>query len=180
MDVTIRERKWSFRSEYDISADASNYFARKAFLRDRIQIQAEDGRVLAKIQGRFSPLRMKYDFELADGTTYRFWCEKLWKSVFRCEGNHVCFHMYEHKGLRYSIFEGDSQIAAFTKNRITIGKGHKYDIQMNADANLLVIISMILALNTAEDDSGSHTTVEVDLGNIGPQERAFDESWRPL
>ena len=124
-------------------------------------------------------MRMKYDFELADGTTYRFWCEKLWKRVFQCEGNHECFRMYEHRGLRYSIFVGDSQIAAFTKNRVTIGKGNEYDIQMNADANLLVIISMILALNTAEDDGGSNATVEVDFGNIGPQDRAFDESWKP-
>jgi len=77
--------------------------------------------------------------------------------------------LYEHKGLRYSIFDGDSQIAAFTKNRVVIGSGNEYDIQMNDDADLPLVISMVLTVNTAENDSDK-ATVTVDLGNIGPEE----------
>ena len=171
MNVTIKELKFSFRSEYDIYAAGSTYYASKAFfaLRDKLEVRAEDGHVLAKIRGDFSPLRAKHDFEMADGRVYHFWCEKIWKRVFRCEGTQRCFRLYEHKGLRYSIFDGDSQIAAFTKNRVVIGSGNEYDIQMNDDADLPLVISMVLTVNTAENDSDK-ATVTVDLGNIGPEE----------
>jgi uncharacterized protein YxjI len=180
VDVTIQEPKFSFRSEYDISAAGSNCYAWKAFFsfRDKLQIQAEDGRVLARIRGHFSFIRMKHDFEFSDGRIYRFRCEKFWRGVFRCEGNQECFRLYQHKGLRYSIFQDERQIAAFSKNRVTIGKGNRYDIQMDADADLVVLLCLVLTVNTAEN-ADNKATVTVDLGNIGPEDRPFDESWQP-
>jgi len=40
---------------------------------------------------------------------------------------------------------------------------------MNDDADLPLVISMVLTVNTAENDSDK-ATVTVDLGNIGPEE----------
>ncbi len=180
MDITIQERKFSLRSEYDISFRGKNYYAvRKlfSFLAD-LQLRGESREELARVKGRFSLFRSKYDFLLSDGTAYHFWCEKIWKGVFVCEGNEEEFRLYRHKGLNYSIFQGDRQIAAFTKNRVVVGKGNEYDIQVNYDANVLVVICMVLSVNTSENDDQS-ASVKIDLGNIGPEERPFDESWEP-
>ncbi len=121
---------------------------------------------------------MKHDFELSDGRTYRFHCEKFWKGVFVCRRNEECFRLYQHKGLRYSIFRDGDQIAAFTKNRLVIGKGNQYDIQMNADADLVLVLCLVLTVNTAENDDND-ATFTIDFGNIGPEDRPFDESWEP-
>jgi uncharacterized protein YxjI len=179
LEITIHERSFSFRSEYDISAPNSNYYAQKAFFSfvDKLKLQTEDGSELARIRSR-SFFQTKYDFELSDGRVFRFRCEKFWKGVFVCEDNKERFRLYEHKGLRYSIFQDESQIAAFTKNRVTIGSGHRYEIRMNADADVVVVLCMVLTVNTSEDDD-DRATVTYDFGNIGPEDKPFDESWKP-
>ena len=180
MNISIEQRRFTFRSEYDISAPRFNYYAQKKYFsfRDRIQLLAEDRRVLARIRSRFSLFRMKYDFELSDGKVYRFWCEKLWKCVFVCENNEERFRLYEHRGLNYSIFQNDFQIAAFTKNRVKIGQGDRYDIRMNEDGNVIIVICLALTVDAAENEN-DRATVTFDFGNIGPEDRPFDESWEP-
>jgi|SRR5580704_3084417 hypothetical protein len=179
MDISIEERKFSFRSEYDISTPDSSYYAQKAFfsLGAKLQLQAEGGRVLAIIRGRF-PFFTRYDFEFSNGSFYKYRCEKFWKGVFVCEGQGESYRLYQHKGRRWSIFQNDRQIAAFTKNRVTIGKGNEYDIRMNANADVLIVICLTLTLNTSENDD-DNATVTIDFGNIGPEDRPFDESWEP-
>ena len=95
-----------------------------------------------------------------------------------CEGNEERFRLFEHKGLNYSIFQDNRQVAAFTKNRISIGKGNSYDVRVDRNANVLVLICTVLTVNTAEQDDNT-ATVTFDFGNIGPEERPFDESWEP-
>jgi uncharacterized protein YxjI len=174
LNAIIQERKFSFRSEYDISSNGSTFYARKTFFSffNKLQLQSRDGNVIARIQGRFSLLRNKYDFELSDDRVYHFRCEKLWKPVFLCERSEESYRLYQHKG------RDDRQIAAFSKNRVTIGKGNRYEILMNADADLIVIVCMVLALNTSQDNDNKET-VNIDFGNIGPEAKPFDEFWQP-
>ena len=88
MDVTVKERKISFTSEYDITAHGATYYARKTVMaiNDHLEIKDEDGRVAATIQGFFSPIRGKHDFVLADGRTYHFQTETFWKPSYSCIG----------------------------------------------------------------------------------------------
>ena len=86
--------------------------------------------------------------------------------------------MYVHKGLKYSIFQDDRQIAAFSRNSLVIGKGNQYDIRINDDANELVVICMVLTVNTTSNDDNKET-VSYDFGNIGMEDRPFDTSWEP-
>jgi hypothetical protein len=63
MDISIQERKFSFRSEYDIVAPNATYTATKSFFsfNDKLQLKTEDGHLLARINGYFSPLRSRHD-----------------------------------------------------------------------------------------------------------------------
>ena len=180
MNVTIQERKFALRSEYDITVPGDSYYAvRKLFsLHANLQVLTEDRRLLARILGHFSLFRSKYDFIFADGKLYRLWSEQVWKGVYACESPEEKFRLYTHKGVNYSIFNGDRQIAAFSRNRIVIGRGNRFDIQINTDANVLVVICMVLTVNTFTNDD-DHATVTYDFGNIGPESRPFDTSWEP-
>lgn len=126
---------------------------------------------MAKIKSRFSFWRSEYDFELADGSVYYFHCEKVWKRVFVCESDKERFHQYEHKGLNYSIFQ-NSQIASFSRNSLKIGKGDEYEIRMNDDANLVVVICLARIIDSAENKDND-ATVTYDFGNVGPEDRAI-------
>jgi uncharacterized protein YxjI len=179
MNISVQQAQFSLSSKYEIATPGAIYSARKAFLSlcDKVELFAPHGRVLATIRGHFS-FRTKYDFELSDGKVYHFWCEKLWRGVFTCESAGESFRLYQHKGLNFSIFQNDSQIAAFTKNKVTIGAGDRYAIRINDDGNLIVVICMVLALDCAEHEDDS-ATVSYDLGNVGPEARPFDASWEP-
>ena len=180
MDVTIQQRKFSLRSEYDIETPACIYLAQKKFLsfRDMVKLFGPREHLLATIKGHFLSFRSKYEFELTDGGVYHFFCKKMWKGVFLCENGKESFRLYQHKGLNYSVFKNENQIAAFTKNRIKVGEGDCYEIRMNGDANLIIIICMTLAIDCSENEDNT-ATVTVDLGNFGPEERPFDTSWQP-
>ncbi len=180
MQISVREHSFSFRSEYEIETPGCYYSAQKAFFSfpARIKVRSPDEQVVATIQGHFSFFRSRYDFVLPGGRFYQFHCEKIWKAVYVCESDHERYRLYRHKGLKYSIFQDERQIAAFAKNRIVVGKGNQYEISLNDNADVIVIVCMVLAINTAENDDDD-TTVTIDIGSIGPEERPFDERWQP-
>ena len=180
VNITVQQSKFSLRSEYEISTPGCIYFAQKKFFswRDKISLTDPRDQVLARVIGRLSLFRLRYDIELADGRIYHFWREKFWKGVFLCECNGESFTLYEHKGLNYSIFQNNSQIAAFTRNRVKIGNGDQYEILMNEDANLLVVVCLALIVDASENE-GDTSSVTYDFGNIGPEARPFDKSWEP-
>jgi uncharacterized protein YxjI len=184
VDVTIQERHFSLRSEYDITAPEDpkiTYFAQKALLSllAKLELRTLSGEIVATIHGNFSILA-DYDIDLADGRHFHYGCEKFFKDVYSCVGDATTYHLFEHRGVRYSIFQDNTQVAAITRNRMVIGAGHEYDIRMNRDADVLVIVCMILALNTnASDDDNNNSTITYDFGKIGPEDRAFDENWQP-
>jgi uncharacterized protein YxjI len=180
MNVAIEQRKFSLRSEYDILTPGCTYYAEKKFFsfQDKIRLLAPDERVLARVSGRFSWFRSKHDIELSDGSVYQFWCEKIWKGVFVCTNGKESYRLYQHKGCNYSIFQNDSQVAAFTKNRVKIGKGDQYEIRVNDDTNVILVICLVLTID-AEEYEDDNASVTFDLGSIGPEDRPFDKSWQP-
>jgi uncharacterized protein YxjI len=182
VNVSIKEHKLSLRSEYDITSPAEQYFAQKAILSllANLEIRTQNERVVATIHGNFSLFRANYDFALADGRNFHYECEKIWKGVYSCVGLSGSYHLFQYKGVRYSIFKDETQIASITRNNFVIGAGNEYDIQMNADADVIVISCMILALNTSDnDDDSDQNTFTYDFGNFGPEDRKFDASWQP-
>ncbi|HEX4037472.1 MAG TPA: hypothetical protein VHX37_05385 [Acidobacteriaceae bacterium] len=181
MDITIQERKFSVRSDYNIDLPAGPWFARKAFFSvpARIAITSSAGAPIATLQGRWSFFRSRFDFRFTDGRNYQFVCEKRWKQVYTCAGDHESWQLMRHHGLRASVFRDDRQIAAIVKNRLILGAGNRYEIRMNHDADPLVIVSMVLALNTAQRDDEKRDAVTFEVGSLGPQEKPWDDSWQP-
>jgi uncharacterized protein YxjI len=180
MDISIQEKSFSFGVQYTIETPEKTMHADKKILSllTHIELFSASDSLLATISGE-SLLRSIYAIELTDGAAYTFRREKLWKGVFVCEGGGETYHLYTHRGLRYSIFKNDAQIASLQKEHIVIGNGNTYDLRMNPDARLVLLTSMVLCLNTVSGDDDNDSTVTYDFGNFGPEDRAFDESWRP-
>jgi uncharacterized protein YxjI len=180
MNVTINERVLSLFTEYDISAPGRMLYARKEVfaLFHTVDVKDEAQQLIAKLQGQFSVLRNRYEFDFTDSRVCHFECVDRLRSVYECKCGENVLTLYEHRGLRRSIFQGDRQIAAYAKNRVSFGSGNQYAVQMDSDADVLLIVSMVLALSVTEDND-EQTTVNVDIGNFGPQGRVCDEAWVP-
>ena len=180
MIITVQQRQVALSSEYEIETPECIYEAKKKWpsWRDKVTLFAPRGRIVARITGRPSFFRAKYDFELADGTVYHLREERVWKGVFVCRSPNESFCLYQHKGLNFSIFKSDLQIAAFSKNPVTVGVADRYEIRMNDDANPIVVICLVLATDLFESEDNS-STATYDFGNIGPEDRKFDRSWEP-
>lgn len=146
--------------------------------RNQITVWGTREQVLAQIEGRLSFFKSRYEFTLPDGTIYHFESQDAWKGVYACDGGKEHYVLYSHKGLNYSIFQDDTQIAAFTKNRFHVGNEDQYDLRMNDDANLLAIVCVVLIVD-ASQNAGGGATLNVDFGNVGPEAKPFDKSWEP-
>jgi hypothetical protein len=94
------------------------------------------------------------------------------------EGNGEAYRLYRHRGVKFSIFKGDTQVAAITKNRVTIGSGNEYQVQISSEADPLVVTSMVLAFNSSKEDD-KKGALSVDVGYMGMEEKHFDTSWQP-
>jgi hypothetical protein len=180
MDVTIQESRFALRSAYAISSPTTAFTATRKFwsLLAHITVAAADGSIAATIRGT-SFFRARYVFEIANGPTYTFNRTSVLKSIYTCEGNGRRFDYFEHRGMRSSIFQDDRQIASLSKNRLVIGTGNKFSIQMNSDADLLLITCMVLAVNTTRSKNEKQGGVNIDMGNLGMQGRPCDETWLP-
>ncbi|HVN09078.1 MAG TPA: hypothetical protein VMV61_08910 [Patescibacteria group bacterium] len=178
MNIIIEEGPFSLGSYYTITTPAAIYSAKKPFsIRDNVYIYGPGGKILVSIKGHILSFPKKYDFAFADGRVCRFRAEKLWKPVYVCQDGGEFYRLYQHKGLKYSIFLRERQIAAFTKNRFQLGKGQQFELRVENDVDLLLVISMVLTIGDSEDEGNSAFTINI--GNIGPEERAYDNSWEP-
>lgn len=181
MNIVVQQRVFAFTSNYEIETPACTYSAKKRFFSRWHTIKLFAPRALvATIRGHFF-FRPKYNIKLADGKTHRFWCEKVWKGVFACENGNDVLRLYQHKGLNYSVFQNSMQIAAFSRNRVKYGRTDRYEIRMNDDADLVLIMCMALIIDCGEidDDGATAGMVTIDIGSLGPEERPFDSRWQP-
>ncbi len=180
MNVQIQERIFSLRAEYDIVSDSGNFFGQKAIfsLGTHIEIRDLAGTTVVTIQTN-SLFNIGYSITFADGRIFDFHLQKFWTSLYRCEGpSEPPLTWVQHRGLRWSVLKNDRQVAALTKNAWVVGSGNEYQIAMNHDADMLLIVAMTLAINTASHDDNNDSSITFDFGSL-LQDRPYDESWRP-
>jgi hypothetical protein len=181
MDIRITEQQFAFGINYEIVTPTQDYSAKKKYFSflDNIAITKGNNVPVATIRGYFSPFRKKHDFIFEEGTVFHFWLKKLFLGVYQCQSNQENYYLYQHHGLRLSLYKDDRQIAAIQKQRVTWGKEHEYRIQADSDANSLIPICMMLTISVDDDNDRQQSTVSIDFGSIGPHEKAYDPNWIP-
>ena len=180
MNIGIEQHKWSLSSKYDIFVGGTNYSASKSLLsfRDRVTVFNENEKCVARISSHLTFFRPRYDF-IINEKEYAFSCVSLWKGIYTCIDDQKEYYLYHHKRRDYSIFRGEKQIAAFSKEFMSVGKGDIYRIEANDDCEPLLIICLALTVDTTESENKNGNTLTLDFGNIGPEAFPFDRNWRP-
>jgi uncharacterized protein YxjI len=87
------------------------------------------------------------------------------------------FEIHHQKGLKLTIFLNSEQVAEISKNTVSYFGGDQYQILANSDINKELLVGICLAWDLNDFDNNS--SVNIDLGNIGPVKKKADSNWRP-
>jgi hypothetical protein len=168
MDFRINSWRFLWNSGYNIENPNVNYSVRNgSFFSSGFQLFSETDEVLVVAFQRVS-IYPKFDLNFQNGVSYKL-------ENYRCEGNGESYVVYPHRGRNFSFFQGERQIGAFAHDMT----GSSFSLRLNHDANLPLMICLLLAVDADAADGVPGVNVSIDLGNIGIGCRAFDESWQP-
>ena len=79
----------------------------------------------------------------------------------------------------YSIFKNDTQVAWWDKKAVTWFAGDNYKIIADKDGDIDLIISFCLIVDNFSSDDHDGNMVTYDFGNIGFQQKRYDNNWQP-
>lgn len=129
------------------------------------------------INRKFTWLKPAYDIIKKDHQVLAFRTKSFWKRHYQCQSNADIYDIYRHRGLKYSIFKNNQQVAWWEKSIITWFEGDSYRIIANDDCEANLLISFCLIIDNI---SGHHDTqmMTINIGNIGFQAKKFDSQWQ--
>lgn len=183
MEIDINQQKISIGDKYKIFVDGQEtYQASQRLFRwlpelDLFKIGDEGTRM--KIKKRLSWLRPRYDITRGGYDVLQFRTISIWKPRFECQAGADSYAIYGHRGRKYSIFKNDTQVAWWDKKAVTWFAGDNYKIIADRDSDIDLIISFCLIIDNCRSNNHEGNTVTIDFGNLGFQQKKFDESWQP-
>jgi hypothetical protein len=108
-----------------------------------------------------------------------FRTKSVWKNHFQCQYGSENFDIYGHKGRKFSVYKNDRQVAWWDKQAVSWFEGDNYKLIADVDSDYELIMAFCLIIDNHLSNSNEGNTVTFDLGNIGPQAKAFDSTWLP-
>lgn len=182
MEIVITQKQISVGDKYNIFTNGQpTYKASKQLLQLLAEIRLFESNGITPhvvINRRFTWLKPAYDITNKNRQVLTFRTRSFWKRHYQCQSSSDIYDIYRHKGLKYSIFKNNQQIAWWEKSTITWFEGDNYRIIANDDCDTELIISFCLIIDNI---SGHHDTqiITINIGNIGFQARKFDSEWQP-
>jgi uncharacterized protein YxjI len=182
MEIVITQKKISIGDKYNIFTNGQpTHKVSKQPLQLLAKIRLFESNGITPdviINRRFTWLKPAYDITIKNLQVLAFRTRSFWKRHYRCQSNSDIYDIYRHRGLKYSIFKNNQQIAWWEKSTITWFEGDNYRIIANNDCDTDLIISFCLIIDNI---SGHHDTqiMTINIGNIGFQAKTFDSLWQP-
>lgn len=105
---------------------------------------------------------------------------KIWKAPhIKFDYQDDQFLIIFHLGNKFSFFKNKKQFAVLEKENFSISLSKKYKVNADADTSLdlLAIMSYAILIIT-EDGLEQAADFNIDLGNLGPELKSFDQAWK--
>jgi hypothetical protein len=128
----------------------------------------------------FLNCKLLIDYLKEEKTTTLIFFYKVWKAPhIKFEYQNDQFLIVFHIGNKFSFFKNGKQFALLQKEKISISLDKKYKVIADADTSpdILAIISYAILIIT-EDEFEQAGDFNVDLGNLGPELKSFDQTWK--
>ena len=119
-----------------------------------------------------------YKIELPDGNRIKFKTMSIWRTYFQCILENDIYELFSHKGRKLSIYKNGIQIGLCRKEAVTILAADIYNLTLDSDADVELVISFILILDNMNSRNGGNLFT-IDLGIIFKEYRKLDSGWKP-
>ncbi len=181
MKINIKQQKVSFGSQYKICVEKNEkYYAETDFFTRNILHLYLKKNLIKRINifKSFYFFIPDYEIELPDARRIKFKTMSAWRTHFQCILGNDIYEIYSHKKRKMSIYKNDVQIGLCIKDAVTILVGDNYNLTLDCDANIELLISFILILdNMNSRNRGNIFTI--DSGIIFKEFRKFNSDWKP-
>lgn len=94
-----------------------------------------------------------------------------------CIINNVTYEIIPHKGMKTSIFKNGRQIGFYEDKKVEFLGNQTIVLIVDNDIEKELICTFILAIKC--DFKNDYSTISIDVGNLGPEARVFDHTWKP-
>jgi hypothetical protein len=183
MRLDINQKKISIRNKFNIFLNGHPaYQAQQELFRllPVINLFEQENPVVIRFSARkrLTLLNINYDITRWDNAVFHFRTVSFFKRHYRCEVDGDVYDIYGHRGLKYSVYRNDVQVAYWQKESVSWFEGDNYKLIASDDvsAELLALFNIIIDNAKSRKNKG---TFNINWGYIGPQARPFDPSWIP-
>ena len=179
--INIRQHKISIGSQYEILVEQNEKYYAETDLFSRKIIHLYLKKDLIKritIFKSFYFFTPDYKIELPNGNRIKFQTLSHWQTYFKCVLENDIYEVYRHRKRKISIYKNGLQIGACKKNNVTIFAGDNYELILDRDTEVELLISFLLILdNMTSKNRGNIITL--DIGLIFKEFKKFDANWKP-
>jgi uncharacterized protein YxjI len=183
MEININQSKISIGHLYQVYVNGNQMFSASSKLfRLLPEIHLSDyktGKLIYVIKKKWSFLKLTYDLLSPSHPILIFRTVSIWKNHFSCQLGNDLYEIYGHRGRKYSIYKNNNQVGWWDKSAVSWFNGDNYCIIADSDADIPLLISFCLIIDSQKSNDKDMQTVTYDFGNIGPQAKQFDASWKP-
>jgi uncharacterized protein YxjI len=179
--ISIKQQKISFGSQYNIFLEKNEkYYAETdMFSRKIIHLYHKENLIeCINIYKSFYFFTPDYKIELSDGNRIKFKTMSMWRTHFQCILENDIYELFSHRERKLSIYKNGIQIGLCKKEAVTILAADNYNLILDFDANVELLISFILILDNMNSRNGGNLFT-IDLGIIFKEYRKFDCGWKP-
>lgn len=183
MRIDINQKKIAIGDKYQIFIDGQPaYRASNELFRLLAVINLykdEDSKARLTIHKEWFFWKPKYTIHLHDNQTVGFRADSWWKMHYQCHRSPNIYHIYGHRGRKFSIYKDHTQVAWWEKKAVSWFDGDNYIITADQDCDIELIIAFCLIIDNHKSKRHGDNAVSYDIGNIGGQVREFDPHWKP-
>jgi hypothetical protein len=144
--------------------------------RKKSEFIVDDGN---KMSVKRSWFKSSYEMIFSNGKTAHLKPIGGFKENYECSYLDKNYFLYVHKGLNISIFNDKFQIGFIKKPKKIFKNSYDLEFSANDDVNGPLLLFFCLVVYYNQSKSSEQSSVTFDFGNIGPEEFAFNESWKP-
>ena len=183
MRIDINQKRISIGDKYQIFIDQQEAYSASSELFKLLSVidlfkkgYETPNLTIKKQWAWFKP---SYEIKLYNGGNFEFAAESLWKMHYLCPCNSDVYHIYGHRGRKYSVYKNDMQVAYWEKQSVTWFEGDNYKILANNDCNVELIIAFCLIIDNYKSKKHKGNSVTFNIGNIGGEVKQFNPDWQP-
>ncbi len=183
MRIDINQKKIAIGDKYQVFIDGQLAYKASNELFRLLSVinlcKTDDFKPRLTINKQWFFWKPNYTIRLHDNRTVEFRADSFWKMHYQCHVSPDMYHVYGHRGRKFSVYRNTNQVAWWEKEAVSWFEGDNYTITADHDCNVELIIAFCLIIDNHKSKRHGDSAVSYNIGNIGAEVKAFNPYWSP-